>query len=58
MATFQHKEDDNKKNNNNITTTVLRHFYFQVLLVRINIFKGLIATFNVFLHCCITLLDC
>ena len=53
MATFQHKEDDN-----NITTTVLRHFYFQVLLVRINIFKGLIATFNVLLHRCITLLGC
>ena len=46
-----------KNNNNNITTTVLRHFNFQVLLVRMNIlFKGLIATFSVLLHCCITLL--
>ena len=36
-----------------IAVTVLRNFYFQVLLVRINIFKGLIATFNVLLHRCI-----
>ena len=36
-----------------IAVTVLRNFYFQVLLVRINNFKGLIATFNVLLHRCI-----
>ena len=42
----------------NISVTVLRNFYFQVLLVRIKIFKGLIATFNVLLHRCIILLSC
>ena len=36
-----------------IAITVLRNFYFQVLLVRINIFKGLIATFIVLLLRCI-----
>ena len=36
-----------------IAVTVLRNFYFQALLVRINIFKGLVATFNVLLHRCI-----
>ena len=60
MATFQHKEDDNKIIIIIIIPqqSVLGHFYFQVLLVRINIFKGLIATFNVLLHRCITLLAC
>ena len=46
---FQHKENDNEK-------TVLGNFYFQVLLVWINIFKSLIATFNVLLNHCVILL--
>ena len=54
---FQIKENENEKNNN-ISITVLRNSYFQVLLVRIKIFKGLIATFNVLLHRCIILLSC
>ena len=42
------------KRKNNIFIILLRNFYFQVLLVRINIFKGLIVTFNVlFLRCII-----
>jgi len=41
-----------------IYVTVLRNFYFQVLLVRNDIFKGLIATFNVLLHRCIILSGC
>ena len=54
---FKHKENYND-NNHNIFITELRNFYFQVLLVRINIFKGLIATFNVLLHSCIILIGC
>ena len=54
---FQHNEIYNE-NNHNISITALRNFYFQVLLVRINIFQVLIATFNVLLHTCIILLGC
>ena len=56
MHVFSKKRMKMKKNNTSIT--VLRNFYFQVLLVRINIFKGLIATFNVLLHRCIIMLGC
>ena len=49
MCFFQRKENDNEK-------TVLGNFYFQVLLVWINIFKSLIATFNVLLNHCVILL--
>ena len=54
---FQHNEIYNEINHN-ISITALRNFYFQVLLVRINIFQVLIATFNVLLHTCIILLGC
>ena len=40
---FQHKENDNEKNNNNNSVSMMsvqRNFYFQVLLVWINIFKA------------------
>ena len=56
---FQDKENDNEKNSN-ISITVLRnaYVYFQVLLVRSNTFKGLIATFSVLLHHCFSRLGC
>ena len=41
------------KRKNNIFIILLRNFYFQVLLVRINKLKVLIATFNVLLLRCI-----